>query len=93
MLEKGNIIGGRCSSRTWDGFSFDVGADYFAKGMLKTLARLDKDIALRPVGFSVKSFNKGKVMTIPPGLHLIKRAFRIRDEQNGDCTIWSEDGG
>jgi phytoene dehydrogenase-like protein len=72
VLEKGNIIGGRCSSRTWDGFSFDVGADYFAKGMLKTFARIDKDIALRPVGFSVKSFNKGKVMTIPPGIHLIK---------------------
>ena len=72
VIEKNNIIGGRCSSRTWDGFSFDVGADYFAKGMLKSFARLDKDIALRPIGFSVKSFNKGKVMTIPPGLHLIK---------------------
>jgi phytoene dehydrogenase-like protein len=40
--------------------------------MLKNFARLDKDVALRPVGFSVKSFNKGKVMTIPPGLHLIR---------------------
>ncbi|MEK6678756.1 MAG: NAD(P)/FAD-dependent oxidoreductase [Nitrospirota bacterium] len=72
VIEKSNIIGGRCSSRTWDGFSFDVGADYFAKGMLKNFARLGKDVALRPIGFSVKSFNKGKVMTIPPGLHLIK---------------------
>ncbi len=72
VLERNNVIGGRCSSRTWDGFSFDVGADYFAKGMLKNFARLDKDIALKPLGFSVKSFNKGKVMTIPPGLHLIK---------------------
>ncbi len=72
VIEKNNIIGGRCSSRAWDGFSFDVGADYFAKGMLKTFARLDKDVALRPIGFSVKSFNKGKVMTIPPGLHLIR---------------------
>ena len=43
-----------------------------AKSMLKTFARLNKDVALRPLGFSVKSFNKGKVMTIPPGLHLIK---------------------
>ncbi|MBI5043086.1 MAG: NAD(P)/FAD-dependent oxidoreductase [Nitrospirae bacterium] len=72
VLEKSKVIGGRCSSRIWDGFSFDVGADYFAKGMLKTFARLDKDIALRPLGFLVKSFNKGKVMTIPPGLHLIR---------------------
>ncbi len=72
VVEKNNIIGGRCSSRTWDGFRFDVGADYFAKSMLKTFARLNKDVALRPLGFSVKSFNKGKVMTIPPGLHLIK---------------------
>lgn len=72
VIEKSNIIGGRCSSRTWDGFSFDVGADYFGKGMLKTFDRLDKDVALRPVGFSVKSFNKGKVMTIPPGIHLIR---------------------
>jgi all-trans-retinol 13,14-reductase len=72
VLEKSNYIGGRCSSRTWDGFRFDVGADYFAKGMLKTFARLDKDAVLRPLGFFVKSFNKGKVMTIPPGLHLIK---------------------
>ena len=72
VIEKSNIIGGRCSNRTWDGFSFDVGADYFGKGMLKTFDRLDKDVALRPVGFSVKSFNKGKVMTIPPGIHLIR---------------------
>ncbi len=72
VIEKSNIIGGRCSSRAWDGFSFDVGADYFAKGMLKNFARLDKDVALRPLGFSVKSFNKGKAMTIPPGLHLIR---------------------
>lgn len=72
VIEKGNNIGGRCSSRTWNGFSFDVGADYFAKGMLKNFARLGKDVALRPIGFSARSFNKGKVMTIPPGLHLIK---------------------
>ncbi len=78
VLEKNNVIGGRCSSRTWDGFSFDVGADYFAKGMLKNFARLGKDVALKPLGFSVKSFNKGKVMTIPPGLHLIKELSGFR---------------
>ena len=71
VLEKTGHIGGRCRAVQLMGHSFDIGADFFGRALLKTYRELGRAKDIKPVKFKVLSEVDGKTMATPPGLHTL----------------------
>ncbi len=72
VLEKTGQVGGRCRTVQLMGHSFDIGADFFGRKLLKTFRELGRAKEVKPVKFNILSEIGGKTMSTPPGLHTLK---------------------
>ncbi|MFH1256694.1 MAG: NAD(P)-binding protein [Candidatus Diapherotrites archaeon] len=67
VLEKSEYLGGRCSSRTINGCTVDIGAVMLGGAIKKIIRKLESKTIFKPVKYQI--FCNNKFLTMPQGLH------------------------